>query len=87
MFLINAKQIEGGTAFSGACLYRLTTKAKTNVHGDWFMFEVSDAGWVEDIEVYERGLALNAAFEEGSKSVEADEVPPAETGDPQSAAM
>ncbi len=88
MFLINAKQVNGSTAFSGACRYRLTTKHRSNMHGDWFMFDVADAGWVEDLGMYERGIALHSAFSEGSKVVEDDQsTAGGETSDSSSAAM
>ncbi len=74
MFLMNAKQIPGaGTAASYACLYRLRTKFRTNNWGDWYMFDVTDEGWVQDEAAYERGAKLHAAFAQGAKVAEAPE--------------
>ena len=73
MFLMNAKQTPAGTAASWACLYRLKTKFRTNADGDWYSFEVTEEGWVQTEEEYERGAKLNAAFEQGSKTVETPE--------------
>ncbi len=84
MFLINAKQIAGGTASSWCCYYRLRTKHRSNVHGDWYQLEAIDEGWVQEEDVYERGAALNAAFEEGSRDLES---PEAEQGSGDTAAM
>ena len=58
----------GGTAPSWACLYRLRTKQRKNKAGTWFQIVAENAGdhgqtaWVETVEDYERGAALNAAL-------------------------
>lgn len=86
MFMMNSKQSSAGTYAAWALLYRLKTKFRTNVHGDWYMFEVSEANhngpkdsWVTE-EQYKRGAALCSAFEQGGKSTETPEEAATESG-------
>jgi hypothetical protein len=84
MTLMGAKQLPGaGRAPSWACVYRLTTRQRTNDAGTWFVISVADAGWVQSAEDYNRGKALHESFERGEKGIEAPQEHP-ET-DPDSA--
>lgn len=58
---------DGQVAPTFSRLYRLTTKAKTNAKGTWFLFNVDDEGWVKSREDYEAGLALFNSFNRGEK--------------------
>ena len=72
MFLMNSKQLpNGGTAPSFAQLFRLKTKLRTNAQGEWYAWDVEDAGWVNSIKDYEMGHALHEAFDMGNKAAEA----------------
>lgn len=74
MTMMNTKKVAGGkVAPSWSCLYRLRTKFKSNAHGEWFTFDVSDEGWVQSLEDYERGRSLNASFESGEKKIDEPE--------------
>lgn len=76
MFMMNSQRYSGVTPPSWACVYRLRTIQKKNKKGAWFVLVPENAGqngqtkWV-DIEDYERGAALNAAFTSGAKEAEA----------------
>lgn len=73
MFMMNSKQLPNGKrAPSFACRYRLTTKEESNASGDWFNWDVVDAGWVETIEEIDAGASLHAAFAKGEKQAEED---------------
>lgn len=86
MFLMGTKTIGGERAPSWAALYRVKTKFRTNASGEWFTWDVHDAGWVQTEAEYNRGAALNLSFATGEKSIAAeDEEQPA--GDPDTAAM
>lgn len=71
MFMMNGVQLDGDKAPSFAKLYRLKTKERSNAAGTWFSFDVSDAGWVETDQEYQRGLELHDAFVRGEKKMEA----------------
>jgi hypothetical protein len=58
------------TAALFAYYYRLTLREKSNADGTWFVFDVTDEGWVSDAEGYNRGLALHNAFASGAKVAE-----------------
>lgn len=66
---------------SWCCLYRLTTRQKTNVHGKWYQFQVQDAGYV-DAAGYVDGKALYDAFETGEKVMEDEAAIASSTSDP-----
>lgn len=70
MFLMNSKKIGNKIAPSFAAQYRVKTKAASNDQGDWYKFEIEDAGWV-DLAVYEAGRDLHFAFASGAKVAEA----------------
>lgn len=71
MFLMNSKSMPGvERAPSWSCLYRLTTKERSNKKGTWMTFEVKDAGWVQTAQDYERGAELYKSFEAGEKQVD-----------------
>jgi hypothetical protein len=71
MFMMNNKQVNGQRAPSWSCLYRLTTKERSNQAGTWFVFDIADAGWVPDEARYELGKRLYEAFASGEKAAEA----------------
>lgn len=74
MTMMNTKKITGGKpAPSWACLYRIKTKFTSNAQGEWFKFEVTDAGWVNSLADYERGRALNESFVSGEKKIDEPE--------------
>lgn len=76
MFLMNSKKLPGGAASapSWAALYRLGTKLRTNKKGEWMSWDIADAGWVQSLDDYNRGTALNAAFASGElKAADLDE--------------
>jgi hypothetical protein len=86
MQMMNQARIPGSDkiAPSFAKRYKLTTIERTKDSNSWFVFKVEDAGWVENVQEYERGKALHEAFAKGEKKVEAhhdmeegtDESPP-----------
>jgi hypothetical protein len=78
MVLMNSKQVPGGSAPSWACLYRLTTKQRTNAAGTWNVIEVQDAGWVQTQAEYDRGQKLNAQMAAGEKAIDTDDAAPAD---------
>lgn len=61
---------DGNQAPSFSRLYRMKTKSKTNAKGTWFLFDISDEGWIDDVEEYQSGLALFNAFNKGEKHVD-----------------
>lgn len=72
MSMMKFKQMPGvGSAASWASYYRLRTKQRSNAAGTWFVFDVSDAGWVPTKDDYSRGKALHEAFSSGSRKSEA----------------
>lgn len=74
MFTMMSKRTETGEIIpSYACLYRLTTRQRSNVQGKWYSFEVSDQGFVKSTPDYERGKALFKAFETGEKMADAED--------------
>jgi hypothetical protein len=70
MFMMNRKKAFGVKPPSWACLYRLRTKPRTNAAGTWMTWDISDAGWVQEQDEYNRGEELNNSFEAGEKMVE-----------------
>lgn len=75
MFMMNGKSLPngGGTPPSFSCLYRLKTKVRQNVDGEWFTWLVEDAGWVENVEQYEAGKRIHDAFASGEKMADLPE--------------
>lgn len=78
MTMMNAKRLKDAKgnslpAPSWACLYRLKTKQRTNVDGTFFVFEVTDAGWLNK-EERERGKALYEAMASGEREVAHEDV-------------
>lgn len=78
MFMMNSQRgPDGAKPPSWACVYRLKTVKKKNKKGSWFVLAAENAGehgqtrWVDTVEDYDRGAALNAAFESGAKQAEA----------------
>jgi hypothetical protein len=71
----------GAMAPSFSRLYRLTTKAKSNQKGTWFLISYEDEGPIQTLEEYQAGLALHNAFNKGEKKVDTstlgDEAAPA----------
>lgn len=73
MFAMMSKRRKDGRILPAwSCLYRLTTRWRKNQAGDWWQFDVADAGYV-DVAGYKRGKELCDAFESGAKVAE-DEV-------------
>lgn len=56
----------GQLAPSRARKYRLTTTAKRNVSGEWFVIKVDDAGWVT-LDQFRMGGALHDAYVAGDR--------------------
>lgn len=75
MASMGQKQLGGKIAPSWACLYKLTTRERTNASGTWFTWSVADNGWVKSEEEYLRGKALYEAFAAGEKRAEAPVAP------------
>lgn len=73
MTMIGSKQEGGHTAPSWAALYLLRTKSKTNKKGTWSLWDVSDAGWVQSEDDYDRGAKLHASFTSGEKTIDAED--------------
>lgn len=73
MFMMGSKQLSGKRMPSWASLYKLTTVERSNAAGTWFQFKVTDAGWVNTRDEYERGKKLFEAFEAGEKNVSTDQ--------------
>jgi hypothetical protein len=78
MTMMNNKQLNGARAPSWACLYRLRTRERINAEGEWFLFDISSAGWLpggdnEQIYGFERGKALNKAMVAGSRTFDLDD--------------
>ena len=74
MFLMNSKQLpSGATAPSYGQLYKLTTKLRTNAQGEWFTWDVADAGWVSNPRDYEMGVSLHNAFDTGARTAAHEE--------------
>ncbi len=66
----NARLGDGKPAPAFAKLYRMKLKTKTNAAGTWFLFDISDEGWLEDMGDFEAGLALYTDFEKGEKKAD-----------------
>lgn len=75
MFQMNTKTMPDGdgVAPSFATVYRLKTKHRQNDDGEWYVIEAMFEDWVQDVKEYERGKALNAAFEKGEKRAAVDD--------------
>lgn len=71
MTLMNGKMDQGVVTASFMSKYRLKTKMKVNAFGKFFVFSISDEGWITTDEEYQRGFALHASFEAGEKGIEA----------------
>lgn len=85
MFMMNSKQLPGGgRAPAWACLYKLSTKQRTNAAGTWYTWDIKDAGWVDTEADYDNGKALHEAFAAGTHRVDAPEEV-SERGDPDGA--
>lgn len=72
MFSMGNKLVNGEKAPSWSCLYKMTTREKTNTSGTFSIWEISDAGWVQSEEDYNAGKLLFEAFEKGEKKAEED---------------
>lgn len=74
MFQQGSRQFGGKNTPAFASAYNLRTKARKNVKGEWFTFEVvpgeQGVRWVSEGE-YQRGLDLFNAIESGAKRAEA----------------
>ncbi len=81
MFSMNSKMVGEDKAPSWACLYLLKTKERSNAAGTWATWDISDAGWVQSEEDYNRGKALNDAFAAGEKTSETAAPEPAKDDD------
>jgi hypothetical protein len=73
MVMMNGKQLNGKRLPSWSSIYRLRTKQKTNNAGTWYTWDISDAGYVQSTEEYERGKALFNSFTGGEKKFADDE--------------
>lgn len=80
MFLMRQFMVNGKPVDSFSRFYHLKTVYKSNAKGDWFQFEVSDGGWVETQEQYQRGEALYESMHQGEMRAEAPEASVGETG-------
>lgn len=87
MFQQGSRQVGGKNTPAFASAYHIRTKARKNIKGEWFTFEVvpGEVGvrWVSDAE-YQRGLDLYNAIESGAKRAEtplADSVAEDDTAD------
>jgi hypothetical protein len=66
MSRMRAKALPNGVrAPSWAFLYRLKTIHKQNKKGQWFQFVIEDHGWVDNVDDYNRGKAMNNSIEAG----------------------
>ena len=85
MFLMTQK-VNGGRIVDSWCVYyRFRTKLRSKGSNTWFVFDVSDAGpevnglhetmWIQSLEDYERGRALNAALESGEQKIDLGDGP------------
>lgn len=83
----NSRLEDGSPAPSFAKLYRMRLKTKTNAAGTWFLFNIVDEGWVEDVADFEAGLALNTDFEKGTKKGDDSTLDQGGEGDAQSQNM
>jgi hypothetical protein len=73
MTLMNRKQTaKGNIAASFSHSYVLTTIARTNDRGDWYMWEASDDGKVEDPAVLQEAIRVFKAFKGGELKGAAD---------------
>ena len=68
MFMMNSKVFNGETIPSFAYLYRLKTKPRSNVQGEWFVLDVSDEDWASEEDI-EAGEKLHDAFATGQKQI------------------
>lgn len=67
--MLSHKMPNGKIEPSFARKYRLKTRQRTNTQGKWYVFDVSDAGYV-DVDQFRRGAALYEAFKTGAKKAE-----------------
>jgi hypothetical protein len=82
MTRMGLKEFNGRRVPTWACVYRLTTKHRKNKRGEWFVFNVTDAGvadgygggWVHTSADLERGAKLFEAFESGARESGTPEV-------------
>jgi hypothetical protein len=58
---------------SYSSLYRLRTRQRSNAQGKWYVFDVTDEGYVPTAGDYDRGKMLHDAFEAGDKVAAAEE--------------
>ncbi len=76
MFAMMSKRRKDGSILPSWCvLYRLTARWRKNQAGDWWQFDVAEAGYIDlkaDPNAYLRGKELADAFESGAKVAEAD---------------
>jgi hypothetical protein len=72
MFLQNSQTLPDGSPIdkSWVVLYRLNTIMKSNTKGSWYMYTVKKERMVKNMDEYERGLSLNAAFSTGEKKID-----------------
>jgi len=83
MTMMNGKLVSGKSAPIFAGLYRLRSTYKTNKKGSWFLWTVSDEGWVSP-EDYVEGKNLFAAFSQGDKTANyVEEAGIDDAGDPE----
>lgn len=69
MFYMNQIQGVNGIAPSYSRIYKLSTKFLQNTQGDWYGWDYEDIGWLDEVD-FDRGRALNFAFEKGEKQIE-----------------
>jgi hypothetical protein len=81
-FKVRTKMGQLVTAPSWSKKYRIRSKARTNVKGDFFVVAVDDAGIIEDSGMRAMGKALNAAATSGSVRAAADGTTGAEAETP-----
>lgn len=83
MNLMNSFPLKSGKpAPSYARLYRLRLKYNKKPAGSWWSFDPTDEGWITDVNEYEQGLALNAAFERQEKTADMAGMSDAGVGEP-----
>jgi len=73
MMMMNNKRDDKGKVYpSYLYKYRLTTKHRKNKEGEWYIFDVADAGCLskDERQLYKDGQNLELAFQSGEKTAE-----------------